>query len=110
MTTNKRKPPARRRAKIKNLNPAKLQHLLKNLRACVEARRWAKGKSLKQAWKVCSNPDWLLWFAWAMRGLEGWPLGVLVERAHHVASYSRKTPKTSEARAKIVKSILKVNL
>jgi len=40
-----------------------LDALLTRLGACHEAREWAAGKTLKQAWNECHRGDWLLWLA-----------------------------------------------
>jgi hypothetical protein len=36
---------------------------LGRLRACGEARDWAKGKTLAVAWRTCHRADWMLWLA-----------------------------------------------
>jgi hypothetical protein len=36
---------------------------LQSLHACHEAREWAKGKSLREAWETCERADWMLWYA-----------------------------------------------
>jgi hypothetical protein len=35
--------------------------LLRKLKACEEARVWAKGKTLAEAWATCERADWMLW-------------------------------------------------
>jgi len=35
-------------------------HLIK-LNACSEARQWAEGKSLVDAWDQCNDPQWMMW-------------------------------------------------
>ena len=50
-----------------------LQTLLKELGACKEAVRWARGKSLAEAWEQCAEPSWMMWLCWQMEGREGWP-------------------------------------
>ena len=40
-----------------------LATLLTRLDACREARKWAAGKTLEQAWNECPRGDWLLWLA-----------------------------------------------
>ena len=47
--------------------------VLRELRACTEARLWAEGKSLEEVWQQCERGDWLLWFCGMMAGREGWP-------------------------------------
>src|SRR5271155_5390487 len=34
---------------------------LANMGACPEGRKWAKGKTLAQAWNACAEPGWLFW-------------------------------------------------
>ena len=50
-----------------------LETLLNDLGACSQALKWAKGKTLKQAWRTCERPDWLLWLAGRMVDKKGWP-------------------------------------
>jgi hypothetical protein len=38
-----------------------LSATLLRLDACQEARKWAKGKSLKTAWAKCERGDWMIW-------------------------------------------------
>jgi hypothetical protein len=45
------------------MNAKQLEQKLIGLRACQEAREWAKGKTLAQAWKTCERGDWMLWLA-----------------------------------------------
>lgn len=40
-----------------------LNQRLIELGACEEARKWAKGKTARQAWEQCERGDWLLWWA-----------------------------------------------
>ena len=40
-----------------------LTALLTRLDACREAREWAAGKTLEQAWAECPRGDWMLWLA-----------------------------------------------
>jgi len=40
-----------------------LSALLTRLDACREARKWAAGKTLEQAWNECPRGDWMLWLA-----------------------------------------------
>ena len=35
--------------------------LLDELNACQEAKQWAAGKTLSQAWQECQRADWMLW-------------------------------------------------
>lgn len=38
------------------------QYLIK-IDACPDARKWAKGKTAKEAWEQCHRGDWLLWWS-----------------------------------------------
>ena len=40
-----------------------LDDTLKALHACSEARKWAEGKTLDEAWATCPRGDWMLWLA-----------------------------------------------
>ena len=51
----------------------KFMQLLRKLRACEEARTWAKGKDLHEVWTSCDCADWLLWLAGRMADEPGWP-------------------------------------
>ena len=52
----------------------KFSILLDSLRACPEAKKWARGKDdLKTVWETCERGDWLLWLCGQMVGAEGWP-------------------------------------
>lgn len=46
--------------------------LLRRLHACEEARKWATGRTLRNAWDTCGRGDWLLWLAGRMEGKRGW--------------------------------------
>ena len=35
--------------------------LLNKLNACQDAKLWAEGKTLSQAWQECQRADWMLW-------------------------------------------------
>ena len=35
--------------------------LLNKLNACQDAKLWASGKTLSQAWQECQRADWMLW-------------------------------------------------
>ena len=37
--------------------------MLKARRACWEARKWAKKRTLAQAWAQCRRADWMTWLA-----------------------------------------------
>ena len=50
-----------------------LDKLLARLQACPEAREWAKGKTLREAWASCQRADWMLWLVGRMEGKKGWP-------------------------------------
>ena len=46
-----------------------LAKLLTRLKACDEARRWAKPyATLAEAWAACTRPDWMLWLVGEMDG------------------------------------------
>jgi hypothetical protein len=53
--------------------PTALDQLLKELRACADVRRWARGRTLAAAWAECRRADWMLWLAGRMAGEPGWP-------------------------------------
>lgn len=48
---------------LKNLTPSRFSKLLEKKDACREAREWAEGKSLLEAWKRCDRSDWMFWLA-----------------------------------------------
>ena len=48
---------------MKNLKPKELEDLLISLRACENAKKWARKKSLAEAWSTCNQPDWMIWLA-----------------------------------------------
>ena len=54
-------------------NAAGFAALLKELKACPEAYKWAHGKTLHRVWKTCDRADWLLWLCDKMVGQPGWP-------------------------------------
>ena len=43
------------------MSAEEVAQLLRNLGACIEARKWAEGKDLATIWSTCDQPDWLLW-------------------------------------------------
>jgi hypothetical protein len=45
---------------VNDLNADDFQALLNDLGACREARRWARGRTLREAWDACERGDWLL--------------------------------------------------
>ena len=55
------------------MNASELSALLQRLNACKEARNWADGKSLEEAWNTCERGDWMLWLCGKMIGKTGWP-------------------------------------
>ena len=55
------------------MNAVEMEKLLLDLRACAEAREWAKGKSLAEVWAECNRADWLCWLTGRMEGKAGWP-------------------------------------
>lgn len=38
-----------------------IQEKLRKLKACEEARQWARGKTWQQIYETCHRGDWLLW-------------------------------------------------
>ncbi len=48
-------------------------NLLRSIGACAEARAWARGKTLAEAWAACEQPDWMAWLAVRMADEPGWP-------------------------------------
>jgi hypothetical protein len=46
--------------------------LLTELRACDEAKVFASGKSLQEAWDRCENPSWLFWLGFRVCRRPGW--------------------------------------
>ena len=54
------------------MNKSQVEQLLIDLRACDEARLWAKGKTLAEIWEQCERADWLLWLGGRMCGKDGW--------------------------------------
>jgi len=59
---------------MKELDSAqRFDELLHDLRACSEARDWARNKDLHEVWVTCERVDWLLWLAGRMAGAPGWP-------------------------------------
>ena len=47
---------------IENWSAWRLAKWAKEHRACLPARRFQKGKSLKQFWATCPEGDWMIWF------------------------------------------------
>jgi len=45
------------------MNAEQLQVYLADHDMCPEARKWAAGKTLEQAWSKCERGDWLIYFA-----------------------------------------------
>jgi hypothetical protein len=46
---------------LKNMKAGQFGEFLYDIGACGSAREWAEGKSFKQVWKTCKNPEWLEW-------------------------------------------------
>lgn len=44
----------------------KFEAYLELRNACYPARDWARGKTLRQAWRQCTRPAWLLWMVTAV--------------------------------------------
>lgn len=49
------------------------QRLLYSIHACTDARHWVNGKSLREAWEGCRQPEWLNFAAAALVGKPGFP-------------------------------------
>lgn len=47
---------------LKDRSALSLMRLLKRHIACSDARAFAEGKTLKEAWGKCVNPSWLCWY------------------------------------------------
>jgi len=47
---------------MRNLTAEELRIDLRELGACSGAIKWAKDKSLAEAWENCDRPDWMLWY------------------------------------------------
>ena len=45
------------------MNPTETMQRLIELRACEEAKEWAKDKTAQECWEQCHRGDWLLWWA-----------------------------------------------
>ena len=54
------------------MNAEDFMKLLIELRACKEARTWAKDKDLHTVWATCERGDWLLWLTGKMADKGGW--------------------------------------
>jgi hypothetical protein len=46
--------------------------LLKELGACREAKRWAFGMTLEEAWEACPEKSWMTWFVRKTAGRPGY--------------------------------------
>ncbi|MBS1805189.1 MAG: hypothetical protein JST28_17655, partial [Acidobacteria bacterium] len=55
------------------MNALEFKKLLRKLYACDEARQWASGKDLADAWATCPRVDWMLWLLAKMADQPGWP-------------------------------------
>ena len=55
------------------MNAKQLSDLLRRQNACTEARDFASGKTLSEAWAACDRADWMLWLCGRMAGETGWP-------------------------------------
>ncbi len=63
------------------MNAKQFEKLLEELNACKNAREWAEGKTLAQAWETCARADWMCWISVKMAGEKGWPNKSLVRLA-----------------------------
>ena len=50
------------------MNAKRFANLLVKLEACEDAREWARGKTLAQAWRECVRADWMCWLLVRMAG------------------------------------------
>ena len=55
------------------MNDEEVKKLLISIGACLEARKWAEGKTLAEIWDQCERIDWMFWLLGRMEGQEGWP-------------------------------------
>lgn len=42
--------------------------------ACHAGAAWARGKTFREAWRMCQNGDWMEWFAFQVDGERAVPL------------------------------------
>lgn len=76
--------------------------LLDELDACDDARRWARGKTLAEAWATCRRGDWMLWLAEKMRTAGYDPLLTAQDAARIAVACARRAVEahtTGELRA-----------
>lgn len=55
------------------MDAKQFNRLLAELKACEDARKWCKGKTLAEAWATCERADWMLWLLARHIGKPGWP-------------------------------------
>ena len=55
------------------MDAKQFNRLLAKLGACEDARKFTKGKSLRECWATSERGDWMLWLCGKMVDQEGWP-------------------------------------
>ena len=55
------------------MNAEKFSALLQKIDSCAKVKKWAKRKTLAEAWADCEKADWMLRLAGKMAGQDGWP-------------------------------------
>ena len=84
------------------MNEKEFGKLLREIGACGEAVRWAKGKSLAEVWEQCERGDWLLWLCGRMADKQDWPSRMdVVLAACACAETALKYVKAGEDRPRI---------
>jgi hypothetical protein len=70
--------------------------ILERLNACYDARQWATGKTVVEAWNTCQRPDWMFW----LLGRASVPVKTIaltaVDIAESVAHHAAKYPAVRE--------------
>lgn len=51
---------------------------LAKMGACDEALKWARGKTLAQAWRTCPRGDWMVWLIYRTAPMMFYKLPVIV--------------------------------
>src|SRR5262245_35150456 len=78
------------------MDAEQFQEKLESLKACSDARNWAKGKSLTEAWDQCENPRWMLWLLGKTKKSRKVVVTIAVEFAESVAHHAAKYPAVAE--------------
>jgi hypothetical protein len=60
------------------MNAKQFKSLLIKLDTCCDAVKWAKGKTLTDAWNECERADWMCWLLVKMANKPGWPNNSIV--------------------------------